>query len=44
LSANRLLQDRDVTDGFFRMTPLQQRSDAVKEQKVTVYMTPFPSD
>jgi hypothetical protein len=26
------------------MTPLQQRSDAVKEQKVTVYMAPFPSD
>jgi hypothetical protein len=39
-----MLQDREVTDGFFRMTPLQQRSDAVKEQKVVVDMTPFPSD
>jgi len=39
-----MLQNRDITDGFFRMIPLQQRSDAVKEQKVTVDMTPFPSD
>jgi len=39
-----MLQDRDVRDGFFRMTPLQQRSDPVKEQKVTVDMTPFPND
>jgi hypothetical protein len=39
-----MLQDRNVTDGRFRLTLLQQRSDAVKEQKVTVDMTPFPSD